>query len=171
MHAITEAGVLEALRTVHDPEAPVNIVDLGLLESVSVTDTAIEVELVPTYRSCPAKLFLARAAENAIAQGAPDAEINVRWSTATTWTAERLSAEGRTRLREFGIAVADNAREVHCPHCGNSEVRLDNQFGCAVCKSLYYCPQCRNPFEVMRGTMVMTSPTTRSRLIDRKSVV
>jgi ring-1,2-phenylacetyl-CoA epoxidase subunit PaaD len=52
---VTEESVREALLDVIDPEIPnLSIVDLGIVRGVSVGDSAIEVELLPTFVGCPA---------------------------------------------------------------------------------------------------------------------
>lgn len=166
----TEDEVIAALRDVEDPEAPIDIVDLGLVDEVRIEDERIEVVLVPTYRSCPAKSFIARGAADAVGELAPGIEVSVRWALDKTWSPDRLSASGVEALREFGVAVADHPDDVACPHCGSRRVEMDNRFGCAVCKSLFYCPACRNPFEVMRGSLVMTQPVARRMKLQRAQV-
>jgi ring-1,2-phenylacetyl-CoA epoxidase subunit PaaD len=165
----TRDEILQALRTVNDPEVPVSIVDLGLVYGIAITETAVDVELVPTYRSCPAKALLANAARQAILAAVPQHDVAVRWSTTKTWNADRMSTLAREKMREFGIAVSDDPTHIACPHCGSDNVQLDNQFGCAVCKSLYYCTGCQNAFEVMRGTMVMANPGNRANVLGRRT--
>jgi ring-1,2-phenylacetyl-CoA epoxidase subunit PaaD len=157
------AQVREELQKVEDPEAPISIVELGLVKDIDVSDPAVvRIELVPTYRSCPAKSYIAANVRQVVAELAPDVDVEVRWDLGETWTPARLSDAGRESLREFGVAVAASIDEVACPHCASANVVLENRFGCAVCKSLYYCPDCRNPFEVMRGSLVMPVPASRA---------
>jgi ring-1,2-phenylacetyl-CoA epoxidase subunit PaaD len=158
---ITEADVLEALRAVEDPEAPINIVDLGIVQAIQISQHDLAVELVPTYRSCPAKSFIARLARNRLKEAFPEASVRVDWTRGGSWDPGRISEEGRRVLQAFGIAVAQSVHDVACPHCGSRTVEIESRFGCAVCKSLYHCPSCRNAFEVMRGSLVM--PAARSR--------
>ena len=49
-----EIEILETLKQVNDPELMVNIVDLGLIYNVSVSDKSIEIEMTLTSPACPA---------------------------------------------------------------------------------------------------------------------
>ena len=72
-----EAAVRDALSRVKDPEIPVcSITDLGLVERVAVTDTSVEVTLLPTFAGCPALDLIRADAERAAA-----ADITRRIST------------------------------------------------------------------------------------------
>jgi metal-sulfur cluster biosynthetic enzyme len=52
---LIEAQVREAIRTCYDPEIPVNIDDLGLINGLKVDDTgAVSVKMTLTSPSCPA---------------------------------------------------------------------------------------------------------------------
>jgi ring-1,2-phenylacetyl-CoA epoxidase subunit PaaD len=35
----------------------------------------------------------------------------------------------------------------HCPFCGGTNTRAENPFGPTPCRAVYYCDDCRNPFE------------------------
>ena len=73
------------------------------------------------------------------------------------WTSDRISEEGRHRLREFGIAPAPlahgrplrmvQAQAVGCPYCGSTRTSMENLFGPTPCRSIYRCADCLNPFE------------------------
>ena len=52
MSTITSEQILEALRDVYDPEIPVNVVDLGLIYSVDVSDGDVHVEMTLTAAGC-----------------------------------------------------------------------------------------------------------------------
>ncbi|MGE5640186.1 MAG: metal-sulfur cluster assembly factor [Clostridia bacterium] len=96
---MTEEDALQALRTVEDPEAGMNIVDLGLVYSVVMGEKKIRVEMTMTSPACPAGSYLVEEAQAAIRAVAPeeaDVEIELVWEP--PWTPERMSAEARTRF-------------------------------------------------------------------------
>lgn len=151
----TAEQLVEVLRTVEDPEAPVNIVDLGLLERCEVAaDGWVEVDLLPTRSSCPAREYLRSLVVQRIQEQFDVPGVRCRW-VAGRWSVERLTPEGRKALQQFGVAVPERDRAtsqivVECPYCGSRRVRREARFGTSVCRSIWYCEGCRNPFEEMR---------------------
>ena len=92
------AGVL-------DPEVPaLSVVDLGIVRGVSESDDgALEVILTPTYSGCPAVEVIEAdivAALEATALG----PVRIRTQRAPAWTSDWISAEGRRKLHDYGIA-------------------------------------------------------------------
>jgi len=90
--------------SVPDPEIPVvTLEDLGILREVRDEDGRIVVELTPTYTGCPATRVIADDVRRALAQGGfPDADV--RTVLAPPWSTDWISADGRRKLREYGIA-------------------------------------------------------------------
>ncbi|MER5196471.1 1,2-phenylacetyl-CoA epoxidase subunit PaaD [Streptomyces sp. NPDC002755] len=100
-----EAELLEVAGSVLDPELPVvTLRELGVLRAVHVRDAdAVEVELTPTYTGCPAVEAMSLDIERALhAHGVR--EVTVRTVLSPAWSTDDISAEGRRKLREFGIA-------------------------------------------------------------------
>jgi FeS assembly SUF system protein len=94
-----EAQVLEALKTVRDPELPVNLVDLGLIyELVVQRGGAVYVEMTLTAPSCPVAGSLPGEVEKAIrtVPGVTDARVKLVWTP--PWTKERMSEEAKLEL-------------------------------------------------------------------------
>ena len=141
--SVDERAVRAALAEVADPEIPVvSIVDLGMVEAVQVDPARIRVELLPTFVGCPALEVIRDVVEGRLeAFGLP---VHVDFSFRVPWTSDRISAAGRERLRAAGFAGPGDEQ---CPHCGSSNVALDNLFGPTRCRSLLYCRACRQPFE------------------------
>jgi ring-1,2-phenylacetyl-CoA epoxidase subunit PaaD len=137
------AAVRAALAEVPDPEIPaVSVVDLGMVEDVRVSPTGIHVELLPTFVGCPALDAIRDAVvERLAAFGRP---VDVEFGYRVPWTSDRISAQGRERLRASGFAPPDDPA---CPYCGSANVALDNLFGPTQCRSVRYCRSCRQPFE------------------------
>jgi ring-1,2-phenylacetyl-CoA epoxidase subunit PaaD len=145
---VDEQIVREALGRVVDPEIPtVSIVDLGIVESVRVEESGIRIELLPTFVGCPALEVIRSTVRDRLAN--LDRPVEVEFSFASPWTTDRLTDRGREALRRAGIAPPTNGPAV-CPFCGSSRVVMDNLFGPTLCRSLYYCRSCRQPFEAFK---------------------
>ena len=142
----TEPRARTILARVHDPEIPtVSIVDLGLVHDVRVTRDHITVELLPTFVGCPALDVIRSTVADALAVlGRP---IDVEFTFAVPWTTERLTPRGRDGLKAAGIAPPAGAGNVRCPYCDSGQVAMDSAFGPTLCRSLFYCRDCRQPFE------------------------
>jgi ring-1,2-phenylacetyl-CoA epoxidase subunit PaaD len=149
--------VWSALEEVNDPEIPVvSVVDLGVIRSVTTTDDTIRVELLPTFVGCPAIEIMQERIRERLASFA--ARVDVAVSFAEPWTSDRISARGREKLRQSGFApptgnVGAGDRLIPlmpaaaCPFCGSRRTVLENAFGPTLCRAIYYCTECRQPFE------------------------
>ncbi|HEX5823367.1 MAG TPA: 1,2-phenylacetyl-CoA epoxidase subunit PaaD [Candidatus Limnocylindrales bacterium] len=146
---VTTAAVRFALTTVHDPEIPtVSIVDLGLVHDIRVEADRIAVELLPTFLACPALEVIRSTVVDALAVF--DRPLDVSFTFAVPWTTERLTPAGAAGLRKAGIAPPAEPSAVRCPYCDSSRVAMDSLFGPALCRSLFYCRDCRQPFEAFK---------------------
>ena len=145
----TAQDVRTVLATVHDPEIPtVSIVDLGLVHDIRVDSGGIAVELLPTFVACPALEVIRSTVVDALAVF--DRPIDVAFTFAVPWTTERLTPAGAAGLRKAGIAPPAEPSAVRCPFCDSSRVAMDSLFGPALCRSLFYCRDCRQPFEAFK---------------------
>lgn len=148
-----EAEVHAALCTVDDPEYPgVSIVELGLLERITVADGGrVEIGLVPTFSGCPALSVIARDVEAAVAALASVESVEVRWLNTPLWTVERISAEASAALADqFTVAVRIGRGPALCPRCGSPTIE-QSVFGPSRCRSVHRCPDCVETVEVMRS--------------------
>ena len=148
----TSASVRAAVAAVHDPEYPgLTIDDLGILESVAVDGAGrAAVGLVPTMLGCPALEVIERDVA-AAARGAGAAEVEVTFLAAPTWSPARIRPGARDVLaRDFTVALRRRDGSVVCPVCGGRAVEDRSEFGATLCRSLAWCPDCRNPVEVVR---------------------
>ncbi len=150
------AAVAIALDTVTDPEIPViTIVEMGMIAGVRVEGDAVIVDMTPTFAGCPAldviKADIVGAVENA---GEPTVAVNVVYDP--PWTSDRISDEGRRKLKAFGLAppgrrcgnheVVD-LEQTPCPLCDSTETDLESIFGPTLCRSIHYCRNCLQSFE------------------------
>jgi ring-1,2-phenylacetyl-CoA epoxidase subunit PaaD len=144
---VDEHAVWAALAEVPDPEIPVvSVVDLGMVRSVELDGERLRVELLPTFVGCPA-LELIRDAVAARLAGMA-AEVQVEMTFAEPWTSERITADGRRKLRESGFAPPGSAA---CPYCGSDDTVLENPFGPTRCRAIFWCNRCRQPFEQFKA--------------------
>jgi FeS assembly SUF system protein len=94
-----EALVLEALKTVRDPELPVNLVDLGLIYDLVVgADGKVYVEMTLTAPNCPVAGSLPGDVATAIrtVAGVTDVRVNLVWTP--PWHQDLMSEEARLEL-------------------------------------------------------------------------
>ena len=168
-HELTVAFAWEVLHTVLDPEVPVvSICDLGIVRSVELSgEHGLNVVLTPTYSGCPATELIATETTNALAKAGFN-PVNLSTVHAPAWTSDWISAEGRDKLRKYGIAPpgpVQNGQDIvlrympqgrasnqaapalDCPHCGSSHTERLSAFGSTACKALYRCLACKEPFE------------------------
>ena len=140
-----------ALTEVADPEIPaISIVDLGIVHRAEIApDGSIAVELLPTFMGCPAiEAIRAAVAERLSVFGWP---VAVAISYEVPWTSDRITPAGRRRLAESGFAPPAEPEDVACPYCGSAEVAMDSAFGPTLCRSLFYCRACHQPFESFKA--------------------
>ncbi len=91
--------VYEALRTVYDPEIPVNVVDLGLVYDVQVSDANdVFVQMTLTFPGCGMGPHIAQQAEWAIQDVEGVEEVNIELTFDPPWSPDLISEEARNML-------------------------------------------------------------------------
>jgi ring-1,2-phenylacetyl-CoA epoxidase subunit PaaD len=156
-----------AAASVPDPELPmVTVADLGILRDVAAGDGgSLVVTITPTYSGCPALREIALDLRRRLS-AAGFAEVAVRTELAPPWSSDWITAEGRRKLSEAGIApphpaarrtgpvpvVLSPARRapVTCPQCGSDSTAQTAAFSGTACKALYRCGNCGEPFEYVK---------------------
>jgi ring-1,2-phenylacetyl-CoA epoxidase subunit PaaD len=155
---VTEAQVWAALAEIPDPEIPpISIVDLGVVRDVQVDNGQVRVEFTPTFLGCPALEVMRDAMAAKITELGAEPEIRV--ITDDSWSTDRITPQGREKLRASGFAppapraaagptlVQLQRGAFRCPYCGSTDTTLENMFGPTPCRSVRYCNGCRQPFE------------------------
>lgn len=91
--------IVEAIKTVFDPEIPINVYDLGLIYKIDQKDNGdLHIDMSLTAPGCPVAGILPQQVADAAAgvDGVGKVEVEVVWEP--TWTMERLSDEARMML-------------------------------------------------------------------------
>lgn len=160
---LAERRVWDELARIADPEIPaISVVDLGVIGAVAVGEDRVRVELLPTFVGCPAiGVMQEQITERIGALGiAPAVDVVVTMNP--PWTSDRITPAGRERLRLGGFAppaalpagpqfgVLDELAVLPiaaCPYCGSRNTTMENPFGPTLCRAIYHCADCRQPFE------------------------
>ena len=156
-----ERRVWDELARIPDPEIPaIGLVDLGVIGEVAVDAERVTIALLPTFVGCPAiGVMEEQIVQRVRALGvAPVVEVSRQFNP--PWTSDRISPYGRERLRASGFAPPAPLPPAHvgldelavlstaeCPYCGSRATTLENPFGPTLCRAIYHCTSCRQPFE------------------------
>jgi len=133
------------LQDVPDPEIPViSIVDLGIVRSVEPD----RVVITPTYTGCPATQVIERDIRDAL-DSAGYRHVRIETALSPAWTTDWITAEGRAKLRAYGIAPPTRSA-VECPQCGSADTEEISRFGSTPCKALWRCRACAEPFDLFK---------------------
>ena len=168
MNAVPKGSIIErawaVLDDVPDPEVPVlSVRDLGLVRDVRISCEGTQVVVTPTYSGCPATEAIERSIIEAM-EAAGFKPTRVTLQRAPAWSSDWISAAGRRKLREYGIAPPGpvdisagaplrfhrRAAAVACPRCGSADTEQLAAFGSTACKALYRCIACHEPFEYFK---------------------
>ena len=94
-----EERIVDVLKTVYDPEIPVNIYDLGLIYKVDVKDSGdVELDMTFTAPSCPAADFILEDVRQKVdsLEGVKNAVVNLVFEP--TWDQSMMTEEARVEL-------------------------------------------------------------------------
>jgi FeS assembly SUF system protein len=94
-----QEAVIAALRTIFDPEIPVNIYDLGLVYGIEIDDQGkVTIRMTLTAPACPFAATLPGQVEQAVKQveGVNDVTVELVWDP--PWNQERMSDEAKLQL-------------------------------------------------------------------------
>jgi ring-1,2-phenylacetyl-CoA epoxidase subunit PaaD len=148
--------VWQILEQVKDPEIPVvSVVELGLIRAIGWDGDTLLVTMAPTFAGCPAlQVMQDEIAARLRREGVP--QVKVRLTYSPPWTSDWITSAARARLKAFGLAPPPLVRDVPqedllavvaCPHCDSTDTELKNSFGSTLCRAIYVCHGCRQPFE------------------------
>ena len=95
---VTTEDIYEALKAVYDPEIPVNIVDLGLVYDVQITDSDVYVQMTLTFPGCGMGPYIGQQAEWAVQELDGVEEVQIEMVFDPPWSPELISEEARAQL-------------------------------------------------------------------------
>lgn len=160
--ADSEIERLEALLAqVTDPEIPVvSIRDLGILRDIALDGRRVTVTITTTYSGCPAMNTIKADIRQTLAEAGFD-DVEVKQSLSPAWTTDWMTAQGRKKLLDYGIAPPQKSVDGHCavlspgtavacPQCGSEDTECISEFGSTACKALYRCLGCAEPFDYFK---------------------
>ena len=99
---VTTEDIYEALKTVYDPEIPVNIVDLGLVYDVQVKDSGdVYVQMTLTFPGCGMGPYIGQQAEWAVQELDGVEEVQIAMVFDPPWSRDRMTDEAQLELGLF----------------------------------------------------------------------
>ena len=102
-HSDLQEAVVDALRSVHDPEIPVNIYDLGLIYRLDVADDgSVDIDMTLTTPHCPVAEAMPQMVREAVlgVDGVADVEVQLVWEP--SWSPAQMSDDARMALDMYG---------------------------------------------------------------------
>ena len=163
-----EEVVWAALAQIPDPEIPaISLVDLGVIRGFAVGELPgggerLTVELLPTFVGCPAIDVMRQQIGERLTDLHIAEEVNVELNFTEPWTSDRITPAGREALRVSGFAPPMQIGSAFggasltvlpiatCPYCASRNTTLENPFGPTLCRAIYHCGDCRQPFEAFK---------------------
>ena len=93
------AEIIEQIRTVTDPEIPINVYDMGLIYKIAPQDNGdVKIEMTLTAPTCPIAGVLPQQVADAVAKLAGCGKVEVRLVWEPAWTPEMLTDEAKEML-------------------------------------------------------------------------
>lgn len=98
MTDLTRENIIDALKTVYDPEIPVNIWDLGLIYDINITDSLVNITMTFTSPTCPMMEDLLQQVHDSVIaiSGGCDVHVDLVWDP--PWDLSRMSDAARLEL-------------------------------------------------------------------------
>ena len=161
----TRGAAWAAAAQTPDPELPMlTLADLGILRDVREFEDHVVATITPTYSGCPAMREIGLDVRRRL-EAAGYENVQIATQLAPPWTSDWITAEGRRKLEDAGIAPPGVARtgsgpvpvtlglpsSAPCPHCGSPKTSQTAAFGATACRSLHRCHTCGEPFESVKA--------------------
>ena len=98
---LTNDIIVKVLKTVFDPEIPVDIYELGLVYSIKIDGNQVKVEMTLTAPNCPEAESLPVTVKERVEQleGVEHAEVEIVWEP--RWTPDMMSEEAKLTIGYF----------------------------------------------------------------------
>jgi len=98
MKSLTNDQIIEAIRTVYDPEIHVNIYDMGLVYGIDIKDNLVDIKMTLTSAFCPAAETLPKEVKQAVQELSKDVEVNITIVWEPAWDKDMMSDEAKLEL-------------------------------------------------------------------------
>jgi len=152
----TSDDIWQALEDVKDPEIPVvSVIEMGIVREVIIESDKVIVTMTPTFSGCPALQVMKAGIEERIKRlGVENVEVTVTLSP--RWTTDWITEGARIKLKAFGLGPPPRHNgnvnvffldAATCPYCDSLDTTIKNTFGPTLCRTIYYCNACQQPFE------------------------
>jgi ring-1,2-phenylacetyl-CoA epoxidase subunit PaaD len=152
--------IWNALAELMDPEIPVvSLVDMGIIREITFGDKKVEVVMTPTFSGCPALLEMEILIEERLHR-LGFTQVTVKKQLNPPWSSDWITDDGRAKLKAFGLQpphrhggnpVVTFFDVVPCPRCDSTHTTLKNSFGSTLCRSIWQCNDCYEPFEQFKA--------------------
>lgn len=160
---MTKQEVLELLTEIKDPDIPiVDIVEMGFVREIKISNKSINVKITPTYSGCPAVGVIEDDIKTLLKENG-FSDVNVEKIYSPAWTTDWIGKETKEKMRQHGIAPPQGQapqsddyisipvmQKIICPYCSSDNTQRKSEFGSTACKALYYCNACNQPFEYFK---------------------
>jgi metal-sulfur cluster biosynthetic enzyme len=94
--------IREALMDVEDPEIGINIVDLGLIYGLDLSDKGVFITLTLTSMACPLQDYIEEDIRDVLTASIGETPVLLNWTYAPPWTPTMMTDEGREMFRAIG---------------------------------------------------------------------
>ncbi len=98
MNNLNKENIIEVLKSIFDPEIPVNIWDLGLIYDISISDSVINIKMTFTSPTCPMMEDLLQQVQDTVSSIAGGRNVNIELVWDPPWDLSRMSDEARLDL-------------------------------------------------------------------------
>jgi metal-sulfur cluster biosynthetic enzyme len=99
-------NIVSVLKNVEDPEFNVNIVDLGLVYNISMSDSVLVLTLTLTTPTCPVGDIIENSIKHVLSQHVDSVEIV--WVFAPLWSPALITDEGKDMLKALGVNIVED---------------------------------------------------------------
>jgi FeS assembly SUF system protein len=96
---VTKEQVIDVLKQVYDPEIPIDVVDLGLIYNINISEEGdIDILMTLTAVGCPIGSYLVQKVEEELKKIEGVRNVNVELTFDPPWTPERMSEDAKKEL-------------------------------------------------------------------------
>lgn len=100
---VTREEVEKTLRQVTDPELPVSVIDLGLIQEISIRGGSIAIKLTPTSLGCGCVDWMREDIQRVVSELPDVSNVSVEVDWTRSWGPDRMSPVAREKMESWGI--------------------------------------------------------------------